>query len=120
MISRFTERNEFSGHTWQIKTSSTVRIRIKGTSTSCEYVIEIQEFGWIRWRTKKSTVCRQSLPSTIEEALRQLHDFFDAHDDFDVPRSLMEKERKIVMNGLEKSTFYRDEIAPVEASCDDQ
>jgi hypothetical protein len=32
----------------------------------------------------------------------------------------MEKERKIVMNGLEKSTFYRDEIAPVEASCDDQ
>jgi hypothetical protein len=116
MISRFTERNEFGGYTWQIKNSSTVRVHIKGSATPSEYVIEIQEFGWVRWSAKRSKMVQASLPDTIRRAFDLLYDFFDSHDDFDVPATLKSKELARVLSGLEKSKLYVNQIEPREST----
>jgi len=114
MISRFKDKNEFGGYTWQIKNSSTVRIHIKGTTSSCEYVIEIPEWGWVRWSTKRSLLSNRSLRETVELAFKKEYDFFDSHPDFDVSREMMKREIDSTVRKLQDYQTYIDEIRPRE------
>lgn len=114
MISRYTDKNEFGGYTWEIKKSSTIRVHIKGTGNPMEYTIEVQEFGWVQWSTKKSKVCSKDLPKTIKESFILLNNFLHNHSDFTTSQSVMSSELEMALDGLRKSDYYLNNIKPKE------
>ena len=81
MLSRYTEKNRYGGHTWQVKLDSLFHIFIHETDNKC-YVVDFKEWKWINYKTHFSFVSNNDLTQTIIEAFERIFDFFNNSADY--------------------------------------
>jgi hypothetical protein len=74
----------------------------------------VQEFGWVRWKTKQSRISKSTLPETIQKSFDLLYSFFKKHDDFIVSEQMKRDEIIDVLSTVESTDFYKSNIRPRE------
>lgn len=91
MLSKFKAKNNFGRYTWQIKLHSLFEILIHETEAN-SYVVEFNEFKWIKHKTHFSFISNKSLEMTIYEAFERVYIFFQNNRDFTM--TLQQKDEK--------------------------
>lgn len=76
MIYKQTKKNKFGGDTWHVKLDSLFHIFISSTNSD-SFLVEIKEFRWINYKTRKSYISDGDLEQTIVDSFQELQDYLN-------------------------------------------
>lgn len=76
MIYKSTKKNKFGGDTWHVKLDSLFHIFISSTNKN-SFLVEIKEFRWISYKTRKSYISDKDLEPTVMESFDEIQNYLN-------------------------------------------
>lgn len=102
MLSRYTEKNKYGGHTWHIKLDSLFHVFIHETEDR-SYVIDFKEWKWLSYKTHFSFVSNKGMEETIVDTFEKTFVFFDNSSDYLWTESQKNKKLNEVLDLLKRT-----------------
>ena len=109
MLSRFTEKNTYGAHTWEIKLDSLFKILIHETNAN-SYAVELKEWKWVYNKKHLSFISNGSMDETIILAFDNSLTFLQGLKDFNLSEGQWDAKIALVFKKLE---YYREYIIDV-------